>query len=275
MANSFVFANNVSTTLGGAVASGDTTITLADAANLPTMGADQYFVVTLNDAATQAVFEVIYATGISGANLTGCLRGQEGTSAQAWLTGDFAFSGVTEGILASFQQISGGGYVELHPAVAQVGDVSIDGTISATGEISSYSNLSANGTLTVGTPVSVSNGGTGKTTALQVKLAIALGFVSGSVITGADLPAQPVVAYSGGSLTGLRLNCKTSDNVTVFTVYKNGSSIGTITNTTSQPVYQSITPVSIGAGDVLSASVTTAGTAADCALVAEGVQDAT
>jgi len=44
---------------------------------------------TLNDAATGLVYEIVYVTAISGAALT-VLRGQEGTTAQNWNAGDYA-----------------------------------------------------------------------------------------------------------------------------------------------------------------------------------------
>ncbi len=45
---------------------------------------------TLNDAATGAVYEIVYVTAISGVTLT-VTRAQEGTSAQNWAIGDYAF----------------------------------------------------------------------------------------------------------------------------------------------------------------------------------------
>ena len=99
----FTFANNVSTTLASALSDSATTVVLTSAANLPTIPGGDYFAVTLNDAATQSVFEIVYVTAISGANLT-VLRGQEGTAARAWLVGDFAFAADTDGILANFLQ---------------------------------------------------------------------------------------------------------------------------------------------------------------------------
>ncbi|MGG5541966.1 hypothetical protein P4G95_09195 [Burkholderia vietnamiensis] len=98
----FTFANNVSTTLAGAISSTATSLTLSSAANLPSsIPAGMALVITLNDRATLQQFEIIYATSISGATLSGLLRGQEGTTAQAWSTNDFAFSGPTAGQMKS------------------------------------------------------------------------------------------------------------------------------------------------------------------------------
>jgi hypothetical protein len=97
----FVVANNVNTQLAAALPSsgaGSTTVTLASSANLPTLNTaiGQQMPLTLNDAATGAIYETVYVTAISGATLT-VLRGQEGTSALNWNVGDFAFCAPTAG----------------------------------------------------------------------------------------------------------------------------------------------------------------------------------
>lgn len=102
----FTFANNINTTLAGAVSPSATTITLASTANLPaTIPAGEVLVVTLNDAATRQNFEIVYATARTGATLT-VLRAQEGTAALSWLTGDFAYSPPTAGQQESFGQLA-------------------------------------------------------------------------------------------------------------------------------------------------------------------------
>lgn len=97
----FVVANNVNTQLAAALPSsgaGSTTAVLASSANLPTLNTSigQMMPLTLNDAATGAIYETMYVTAISGATLT-VLRGQEGTSALNWNVGDYAFCGPTAG----------------------------------------------------------------------------------------------------------------------------------------------------------------------------------
>lgn len=68
-ANLYVAVNSLQTTLAGAINSAVTTITLTSSSNFPTAGA-----VTIDS-------EVIFYTGISGADLTGCVRGSDGTTA--------------------------------------------------------------------------------------------------------------------------------------------------------------------------------------------------
>jgi hypothetical protein len=102
----FTFANNINTTLAGAASPSATTITLASTANLPaSIPAGEVLVITLNDVATRQNFEIVYATARTGATLT-VARAQEGTSALAWLTGDYAFSPPTAGQQASFGQLA-------------------------------------------------------------------------------------------------------------------------------------------------------------------------
>ena len=87
--STFVFVNNFSTTLAAALTSTATTATLASSTGLPTLASGQIMPLTLNDAATGQIYEILYVTAISGATLT-IERAQEGTAAQAWAIGDYA-----------------------------------------------------------------------------------------------------------------------------------------------------------------------------------------
>ncbi len=102
---SFVIANNVNTTLAAAASSSSTTLTLASSTNLPTLGSGQVMPLTLNDAATGAVYEVVYVTAITGPTLT-VVRAQEGTGAQNWSIGDYALCAYTKGVLGATAQQS-------------------------------------------------------------------------------------------------------------------------------------------------------------------------
>jgi hypothetical protein len=66
---------------------------------LPTLESGQFFPLWLQDAATGQVHELVYVTGVSGATLT-VERAQEGTSAQNWNIGDFAYSNGSSGTFA-------------------------------------------------------------------------------------------------------------------------------------------------------------------------------
>lgn len=102
----FTFANNVNTTLAGAITSaGQTSIVLASSANLPTLSGGNVMPLVLTDQATRSKFEIVYVTAISGATLT-VIRGQEGTAALTWLIGDYAYAAETAGVLTDKASLS-------------------------------------------------------------------------------------------------------------------------------------------------------------------------
>lgn len=101
----FLFANDASSTLAAPISNSATVLTLATGtgAEFPNPSAGQQFALTLNDAATGLLVEVVYCTSRTGDVLT-VTRGQEGTTGQNWLAGDLAASLITAGNLAAFQQ---------------------------------------------------------------------------------------------------------------------------------------------------------------------------
>jgi hypothetical protein len=102
----FTFDNFINTTLAANVTSGATTITLASSTGLPSsITSGQALAIILSDQATRSIFEVLYATAISGTTLT-VQRGREGTTALAWSTGDYAYSDVTAGQMAGVAQLA-------------------------------------------------------------------------------------------------------------------------------------------------------------------------
>ena len=101
--------NNATTTLGGGISSSATTVVLATGAGamFPSPGASEYFTLTLNDALTGLVYEVCWCTARTGDSLT-VLRGQEGTTARAWLIGDYAYNTQTANSIATARMLSSG-----------------------------------------------------------------------------------------------------------------------------------------------------------------------
>jgi hypothetical protein len=72
-------------------------LTLSSSTGLPaSIPSGLSMALTLRDAATRLVTEIVYATAISDTTLT-VVRAQEGTAAAAWATGDYAYSGPTAG----------------------------------------------------------------------------------------------------------------------------------------------------------------------------------
>ncbi len=92
----FIFANFVQTTLSATASTTDTSLSVTSATNIPALASGQQFPLTLINAATQSVYEIVYVTEVSGTTLT-VLRGQEGTIAQSWSIGDLVKGSPTVG----------------------------------------------------------------------------------------------------------------------------------------------------------------------------------
>ena len=105
MTDTLIFSNNPISYLAGSISNTATTCNLASGTGVlfPNPWADEYFVMTFTDSSTGLVNEIVWVTARSGDTLT-IVRGQEGTSAVAWTTGDTAATLITAGVLASFQQ---------------------------------------------------------------------------------------------------------------------------------------------------------------------------
>jgi hypothetical protein len=201
MPTTFQFANNVNTTLAVAVTSTtQTTITLASSANLPTLSGGAVLALTLNDAATQSVFEVMYVTAISGAVCT-VLRGQESTTAQTWLVGDYAYASVTAGILANFSAGTGTALNTSGTAQTKSGALTVGGLTSTAG-------VSVGGALTGATTGAfsgnVSMAGLTATTGTFSGAITGAGYSGGAIsgTTGTFTGAISGASYSGGAIGG-------------------------------------------------------------------------
>lgn len=163
--NQFVFANNVQTTLAAAITtSTQTVIQVTSSANIPAIPSGYVWAVTLNDAATQTIFEIVYVTSVSGANLT-VLRGQESTTARTWGVNDLVYACATAGTLQSFLSAAApGNAVELSPVSMQSGFINISGAITAGGAGTFSGGIAIGGALTGATSGSFS----GDVTALDL-----------------------------------------------------------------------------------------------------------
>src|SRR5258708_39831445 len=75
-ANLYIAVNGLQTTLALAATNSDTTLTLASTTGFPTTG-----LVTIDNS------EVVSYTGVSGATITGCTRGADGTTAASHAQG--------------------------------------------------------------------------------------------------------------------------------------------------------------------------------------------
>jgi len=75
-----LYVNNFSTTLNGAVASGDTSITVTSSSGLTALSNNDYYILTIDDGTN---VEIIKVTAVTGNVLT-VVRAQEGTGATSF-----------------------------------------------------------------------------------------------------------------------------------------------------------------------------------------------
>lgn len=101
-----IYSNNAATTLAAGISNSAVSLTVLSGTGneFPNPTAGQFFRFTLNDTLTGNVFEIIYATARTGDTFSGLSRGQEGTTAVSWLSGDKVFAGPTAGAMANLTQ---------------------------------------------------------------------------------------------------------------------------------------------------------------------------
>ena len=100
-----IFTNLATSTLAGSITNTAVTLNLqaGGGALFPNPAVGQYFTLTLVDAATSQLNEIMWCTARTGDTLT-VIRAQEGTSALAWNAGDIASNKITAGTLNNFVQ---------------------------------------------------------------------------------------------------------------------------------------------------------------------------
>ena len=91
-------------------------LTAGGGALFPSPSAGQIFKLTLTDAATGKINEIVNVTSRTGDTLT-VVRGQEGTSPLAWSAGDFAANFLTAGSLANFVTQSDVPVISINPVL--------------------------------------------------------------------------------------------------------------------------------------------------------------
>jgi Collagen triple helix repeat (20 copies) len=107
-----LFANNAQTTLAGPLSSSTTTIQVQAGAGalfpIITGGLGQWFMMTIVDAATGTINEIVKCTAhASGSDLFTVTRAQEGTSGQVWNANDIIGNWLTAGSMAYVESTAG------------------------------------------------------------------------------------------------------------------------------------------------------------------------
>lgn len=176
-----VWADFFSTTLAAAVTSGDTSISVASAANAPTIAAGEQWIIAVQSSSTPSSREIMAVTAITSTTFT-VTRAQEGTSAGTWAIGDIVFGTNTAGQMAALQQLFSGG----------AGTISANTTLTAA-NANTYWNLAAGYTATLPAASAV----TGKS----------FGFFA----TGGCTLASGGGSFYGGSLSGTSVTLSASD----------------------------------------------------------------
>jgi hypothetical protein len=105
MAGLNLFTNNASTTLASGISAIDTTLTVSSGtgALFPTLAGSQYFYTTLSNVAA-TIIEIVKVTARAGDTFT-IVRGQDNTTASAYITGDKVELRLVDASLENFPQL--------------------------------------------------------------------------------------------------------------------------------------------------------------------------
>lgn len=97
------YTNNARTTLVSAILSTDTTLSVTSSVGFPSISsAADHFYVTLDDGTN---IEIVKVTGVSSNTFTGCVRGQEGTTARSFAGTTKVENRLTAGNISNFARL--------------------------------------------------------------------------------------------------------------------------------------------------------------------------
>jgi len=139
MAKNILYANNASTTIATGISNVATSVTLSAGSGVlfPAPTGTDFFRLTFVDAATGFVNEICHATNVTADTLT-IVRGQEGTTAKAWLAGDVAANIMTAADMQLVQEyfnaitvsVAGAANITLTDAQAQAQTIILTGLLT-------------------------------------------------------------------------------------------------------------------------------------------------
>lgn len=160
MAN-ILYANNAAGTLLAGITNAATSLTLGagQGAKFPAPTPPQVFYVTLTDAATQTLIEIVKVTAVSG-DVFSITRAQDGTSALSWSAGDIVSQRVIRLELQGFENAAEGNFAAQITPVTPSTTLGIVGTTLAdnanAGSVGEFvSGLQTAGVLVTTSPSSV------------------------------------------------------------------------------------------------------------------------
>ena len=189
MAGLNLFTNNAATTLASGVLIGDTSLTVAagTGAEFPTLTGSEYFYCTIANNAGSV--EIIKVTARSTDTFT-IVRGQDGTSAAAWSSGDKVELRLTRIDLLNFPQLDS---TNTFAAVQTFTVNPLMNGLTASKPVftDASKNLTSTGT------VAVDQGGTGQTSYTNGELLI--GNTTGNTLTKTTLTAGTGISVTNGT----------------------------------------------------------------------------
>ena len=213
-----LFVNNIATTISGGITNVATSITLLAGAGtqFPNPTAGDWFLVTLWDGAS--TYEVAKCTARTGDVLT-VVRGQEGTSGSAFLTGSSIYCNLTKGTLENLVQRSGDTLNALTIGATTPGTGAFT-TLTASGH-TTFEGVTSTGATGTGKIVydtspafTTPNLGTPSAAVLTNATGTAAGLTSGNVTTNANLTGHITSAGNAavlGSFSLAQLNTAIND----------------------------------------------------------------
>lgn len=103
--NNTLYSNNARTLLSAGIVPSSVTIPVTSTAGFPTISAaTDFFFITLDDGVN---IEIVKVTGKTGTSFTGCVRGQEGTTAQTYSSATTkAENRLTAGSISKFARLT-------------------------------------------------------------------------------------------------------------------------------------------------------------------------
>ncbi|HDV5959277.1 TPA: hypothetical protein ACMFR0_004436, partial [Yersinia enterocolitica] len=144
MALTLLSANNASTVLSAGISASATTLTVNTGTGglfpSPVSGTS-FFKLTLIDAATGTLTEIVHVTARTGDTMT-IVRGQEGTVSRLWSANDIAANMMTAGTLDLFAQSGALGGSALLNVGTTAGTVAAGNDSRITGALQKSANLS-------------------------------------------------------------------------------------------------------------------------------------